>query len=117
MTTKKSCIHAVSAASNALVADQQKEKRRIEPGAVPFVENSKETTKMNLPTQKQIDAGQNMASILYDVAVELALGEGVESANQIANEFPEYTEIIKLFIEKKIVSVTGIYMAMESAKE
>lgn len=71
---------------------------------------------MNLPTETQIDAGQKIASILYDVAVELALGEGEESANQIANQYPEYTEIIKLFIQKKIISVTAIYMAMELAK-
>ena len=44
MTTKKSCIHAVSEVLNALVVGQQKEKRRIEPGVVPFVENSKEKT-------------------------------------------------------------------------
>ena len=69
-----------------------------------------DAVKTNL--QQQIEAGQRAASELYDAAVEKALGTPPFDWSDY-----KFREIVEAYLAGEIDSVTGIYLAMEVAKE
>ena len=66
-----------------------------------------------MPTPAQIEAGQRAASELYDAAVEKALGDRT-NIDWSSFRFPD---IVKAYLDEEIDTVTGIYLAMEIAKD
>lgn len=69
---------------------------------------------IKLPTATQIEAGQQVASELFDVHCEISLGTKTR-AEEMANN-SRFKEIIHLYIQEQIVSVTAIYLAMQSVE-
>ena len=59
-----------------------------------------------MPTENQIIVGNEIAGLLFDAGWNKAIG-GLDLA------IPEkYSDIVNLYLDNKIDSVTGIYMAM-----
>lgn len=61
---------------------------------------------MNLPTQEQIKRGNQVAAEMIDATVARAFEHCIDF-----NTF-EFPEIIELYLNDEIDSVTGIYLAM-----
>jgi hypothetical protein len=62
-----------------------------------------------MPSKKQIEAGNLIASEMYDASVQACLGEGKE----FDIEQFHYKDIVQAYLNKEIDSVTGIYLAMQ----
>jgi len=60
---------------------------------------------MSHPTNKQIKAGNDIASLLYDASCAKALGHAFPP-------HPKYQLLISSYLIGEIDSVTAIYMAM-----
>lgn len=70
---------------------------------------------MKLPSQKQIEAGNKVASELYDANIRKSMA-GLGGCKEFdINDF-EYKEIVTLYLNEEIDSVTGIYLAMIGAE-
>ena len=72
--------------------------------------------KIKPPTQKMIDAGNEVASEMFDASIQKALG-GLGGCKQLKFSRFKHKKIVKLHIENKIDSVTGIFMAMIEAEQ
>lgn len=70
-------------------------------------------------TEQMKKAGKNLASNLYDASISKAMGGlgGCKTLDEWLDEEVPNRDIILLYLEEKIDSVTAIYMAMERAKE
>jgi len=67
---------------------------------------------IELPSEKMIKAGEEIASILYDVSIDAALDGSVDF-----EAIPEkYRDITRMFWLNEINSATGIYLAMNQEK-
>lgn len=68
---------------------------------------------------EQMKKAGSIASNLYDASISKAMGGlgGCKTLDEWMDEEVPNRDIILLYLEEKIDSVTAIYMAMERAKE
>jgi hypothetical protein len=69
--------------------------------------------KMELPTQKQIEAGNEVAADLYDATISKALDDITEVEENTKYVYPD---IVQMYLDEKIDTVTGIWLAMQREK-
>ena len=68
---------------------------------------------MNIPSEKQIKAGHDIADYMMTFSIQKAMGSLGKYELKELSEIPEqYQEIVELYLNDKIDSVTGIYLAM-----
>ena len=69
---------------------------------------------IKLPSEKQIKDGQNIADYMMDFSIQKAMGNlGTYDLKELSDIPKQYQEIVKLYLNDEIDSVTGIYLAME----
>jgi hypothetical protein len=74
---------------------------------------------MKMPTPEMIQAGNDFASKAMDVSIAKCLGELGSSREDRAWQLDQFknVDLIEMYLNEEIDSVTGIYLAMKRAEE
>ena len=67
---------------------------------------------MKLPSENQIKAGNKAATEMYNASITKCLG----NPEDFDIETFEFKDIVKMYINEEIDSVTGIFLAMNSVE-
>lgn len=71
---------------------------------------------MQMPTEKQIKAGNDVAGELVVAACRKAFGgDGLGGCKEFNLDDFEFKELVYLYVNEEIDSVTAIYLAMQQA--
>jgi hypothetical protein len=73
--------------------------------------------KDEMPTQKQIDAGNKISEELIDASIEKSLsGSKLGGTKEYNKENFKYSDIVDRYVNNEIDSITAIWIAMKRAE-